>query len=205
MTNNEYRDNQRIQKKEFKKYRKAMSKVLFGFILAIVAAFILPETILPTFNTFLKGFFSSYIAGSITVFTQIGLTVIGALTGLVNAFKANKARTKLDEAQEKEEDSVDQIFNKIESLTNDNTNLKAKVASLQKQLKEADTKDHEDVLRIFNKLRSEVNKNKNINANDIKRIVQELEDNLSLDYVDETDFRLNIPEENEEDVKHYKK
>ena len=204
MTNNEYRDNQRIKKKEFKKYRKAMSKLVFGVILTLVAAFVLPETILPAFNTFLKGFLTPYIAGSITVFTQIGLTIAGALTTVVNAFKATKARTKLDEAQDKEEETVEKIFDKIEALTNDNTNLKEKVSSLQKELKNANIKDNEDVLRIVNRLRNEVSKNKNLSTNDIKRIVKELENELAIDYSSDNDYHYN-QEELEEDVKHYRK
>lgn len=131
MDNKEYRDNQKQQKKAFKKYRKCMWKVLIGFLFAFVAAFALPKTILPWLFGVLKGFLSEYIAGSIVVWTQVISICAGVLTGFVNSIKAIKAKEDIDKYQGLEEDIVDSLIHekeelekKVEGLEKENSKVK---------------------------------------------------------------------------------
>ena len=125
MNNKEYRENQKIQRKSFKKYRKCMWKVLIYFFLAVGSVTVLPHILAPLHEP-LSRLFSTLIANSIHVGAQLLVLFGGVLGGVVNAIKANKARWEIDNAQDEEENIVD-------SLINENEELLKKVDNLEKQ------------------------------------------------------------------------
>ena len=116
MDNKEYRENQKVQRKSFKEYRKHMIRGLMGFGLAIVSISFLPEYVFPHVNNFLKGFMSEYLAGSVTVFTQLACLVGGVASGVINAFKAINDKDTIDKAQDREEEIVEELFEEKDKL-----------------------------------------------------------------------------------------
>ena len=141
MSNREYRENQKKQRKEFKKYRKSMWKMFIGFLVAGAAAFVLPEFGLPALNALLKGIIGEYLAGSVTVFTQIALLAGGVIGGVVNAFKAIRAKDEIDKAQDEEENIVDVLINenedlakKVEKHEKEKTNVKVETKTNSKTM-----------------------------------------------------------------------
>lgn len=117
MDNREYRENQKIQRKSFNDYRKHMIKVLLGFGIAIASISIFPEYVFPYLNTFLKGFMSDYLAGSLTLFTQLAFLIGGTVSGVVNSFKAVNDKVIIDKAQDREEEIIDKLINENEKLS----------------------------------------------------------------------------------------
>ena len=145
--NKEYYNNQKEQRKTFKKYRKHMLKLLASAVIGVAASFAFPGA--PLF-AFLKSFLSEYVAGSIVVWSQI-LTMAGCGIGTIyHTFKAAREKQKMDELQGEEENMVD-------CLTNENDELKKKVDDKDKEL--AKTKEETKT-----ESRSYDNKEKNNNS-----------------------------------------
>lgn len=120
--NKEYSNNQKIQKKSFKKYRKYIGRVLLWGAVAVASAFVIPYGTLFASLTNLVG---RSLAANITFFTQWGLVAAGGMGAVVNVFKANHERRKIDIAQDEEENIID-------SMVNENDKLKQKVENLEK-------------------------------------------------------------------------
>ena len=126
MDNKEYRENQKIQRKEFKKYRKHMWKVIGYLLLAGASAFIFPYNLLVGLNGILKPLIGEYVADSITVLVQMLGMFGGVVGGIVNTYKAAKAKDAVDQAQDDEEEIVN-------SLIDEKDNLLKKVENLEKE------------------------------------------------------------------------
>ena len=120
--NKEYDKNQKYQRKSFKKYRKYIGRILLWGGIAVASAFILPYGAL---FTALKGLLGESIASSATFFAQWGIVAAGGIGAVINAIKANRERKEIDNAQDDEENIID-------SMVNENEDLKRKVESLEK-------------------------------------------------------------------------
>lgn len=120
--NKEYNDNQKKQRKAFKKYRKYIGKILLWGGISVVSTFVLPwNGLLNLLNPIL----GNYIAGSVTFFSQWLLTGAGVLGAVTNAIKANRERKRIDDSQDEEENIID-------GMVNENDELKRKVENLEK-------------------------------------------------------------------------
>ncbi len=133
MNNLEYNKNQKEQKKSFKKYRKYMGKILLWGGIALASAFIAPYGLM---LGALKPLIGESLAMNATFFTQWGIAAFGALRAGINAAKAHHERKKIDDAQDEQEDIVD-------SMINENDNLKRKVENLEKQKVKEEDKSYE--------------------------------------------------------------
>ena len=102
----EYRDNQRKQKKTFKKYRKYIKKILIWAGIGIASAAFFPGAAL---MNALTGLIGSYYATSAAFFAQWGITAIGFGTAAYNGYKAYRAANTIDDLQDEEENTVDGI------------------------------------------------------------------------------------------------
>ena len=132
MNNKEYLENQKIQRRSFKKYCKHMIKLLISLLFAGASAFVFPSNIFVWLNNLLKGIIGSYLSASITVWTQILCMFGGVLSGIYHAYKASKSKDEIDIAQDEEENFVDRLIN-------ENDNLTKKVENLEKE-KEVENK-----------------------------------------------------------------
>lgn len=126
MNKKEYRENHKELKKSMNRYRKYIWKVIGGTVFACLSAFVFPEYLFPLLKTFLEKYFSSYIAGSITFFTQIICMGASMASAIINGIKAGKAHEKIENAQYEEECMVD-------SLISENEELNKKVREFKKQ------------------------------------------------------------------------
>ena len=150
MENKEYKENQKVQRKEFKKYRKHMIKMVVSLLFAVASAFIFPEHVFGFVFQFLKKFISEYLAGSIVFWAQVLCMSGGVLGGIYHAFKASQAKNAVDKAQDEEEDIVD-------SLITEKDNLLRKVDELSKEKEKimtenksyTNTKDYSKTSREF--------------------------------------------------------
>lgn len=146
----EYSKNQKYQRKSFKKYRKYIGRILLWGGIAVASAFLIPYGGL---FAALKGLLGEYVASSVTFLTQWGLVAAGGIGSIINAIKANRERKKIDDAQDDEEKIID-------SMINENDELKRKVENLEKsktKTLEANTKvkvmdDKEKDLNVYDNL-----------------------------------------------------
>lgn len=120
--NKEYDKNQKYQRKAFKKYRKYICKILLWGAVAVASAFVIPYGGL---FAALKGILGESLAMNATFFAQWGITALGAIGSIVNVIKANRERKKIDNAQDDEENIID-------SMVNENDELRRKVEDLEK-------------------------------------------------------------------------
>ena len=121
--NKEYTENQKKQRKSFKEYRKQMLKLLGSTIVGIVTAFAFPGR--PIYE-FLQKFFTDYIAGSITIWTQLIIMGVCGIKAVYHTFKAASEKQNIDNLQDEEENIVDY-------LVNENDKLNQKINSLEKE------------------------------------------------------------------------
>ena len=119
-------DNEKKQKKTFKEYRKRILKALFGFVAFGASLFILPEFVFAPLYNFMKGFISENAASSITFFTQMFVTILSGVSGIVNSISANRAKHRLNNYQNEAEEIVN-------SINLENEELLSKVKELEKQ------------------------------------------------------------------------
>lgn len=89
---------------------------------AVASAFVIPYGGL---FTALKGLLGESIAINATFFTQWGIAAAGVIGSVINVIKANRERRKIDNAQDDEENIID-------SMVNENDELKRKVENLEK-------------------------------------------------------------------------
>ena len=120
--NKEYKRNQRVQRKSFKKYRKYIGKIFLWGAIAVASAFLIPYEAM---FAAIKGLLGESIAINATFFTQWGIVAGSLLGSVVNAIKANHERRKIDNAQDEEENIIDGMVNEYDKL-------KSKVDSLEK-------------------------------------------------------------------------
>ena len=156
MDSKEYYNNQKQQRKSFKNYRKHMLKLLGSSLVGMAAAFAIPWRVL--FNFLLK-FTTEYIAGSVTIWTQIALMAFCGIKAVYHTYKAAKEKVKMDNLQGSEEDMVD-------SLINENDNLLKKVDSLEnekvktKEEVKTTTKSYDNFTKTDNAITQENTKGK---------------------------------------------
>ena len=116
MESKEYRENQKIQRKEFKKYRKYMWRILISILFTVASSFIFPGNLFVWLHNFLSGFLSKFIADSIVVWTQVLCMAGGVIGAVANTIKASNAKNAIDKAQDKEEDIVDSLLDQKDEL-----------------------------------------------------------------------------------------
>ncbi len=138
----EYRDNQRKQKKTFKKFRKYIKKILLWAGIGIASAAFFPGA--AVMNA-LTGLIGSYYATSAAFFAQWGITAIGFGTAAYNGYKAYRAANTIDDLQGEEENTVDVIcrdrddaVRKYESVARKLENVKNKETNENEQTNDAD-------------------------------------------------------------------
>ena len=119
----EYDKNQKEQKKTFKKYRRFIGKALLFGGIGLASALFFPAGVFPA----LKGLLGESIAMNATFFTQWGIALAGAIGAGVNALKAHRARRKIEESQEYEEEIID-------AMQEEKGNLEEKVKEYEKEL-----------------------------------------------------------------------
>ena len=74
----------------------------------------------------MKGFISENAASSITFFTQMFVTILSGVSGIVNSISANRAKHRLNNYQNEAEEIVN-------SINLENEKLLSKVKELEKQ------------------------------------------------------------------------
>ena len=151
----EYDKNQKEQKRTFKKYRKFIGKALLYGGIGLASALFFPAGVF----TALKGLLGESIAMNLTFFTQWGIAAAGAIGAGVNALKAHKARKKIEESQDYEEEIID-------SMQEEKDNLEEKVKEYEKELtKQKDnnkTNDNSKTNSNTNEYQEEVEENKTL-------------------------------------------
>ena len=133
--NKEYQDNQKKQKKTFKKMRKYIGRIFLWAGIGIASAAFFPGGAI---MELLKGTLGELLARSVAFFGQWGIAATGLVGAIINGIKAHNAAETIDDSQEEEENIVD-------CLVRDKGKLERKVEDLSKKKELENDKSKEEV------------------------------------------------------------
>lgn len=151
--NKDYQKNEKLERKAWHKYRKALIKIAIAVGVSFLGIIIPAGPI----AEFLVSFIPSDLAVLISIMSKVALSSFGVLLGIKNIISANLAKRKMNDLEDYEEGMVENLEQEIkkgedksqslqERLTRvqeDNKNLEKKLADINKREESLDIKPAE--------------------------------------------------------------